>query len=209
MRFLLVVALAAVCTAQAQVKPMTARPPASADDRDERNSRERDRQEHRAGSQRSTPPMMIVRPPTPPERDRDDERRWRERDQPRETRPTTKMAPPASKPATAPMMVVRPEAPVTTPPSKAEQMQRRMEEQRRRERGEVVGSSANFHCNAHPVCDRSSGSYGTCRGVDQMYSAKSLRFAREQVARDCAALNTPDPCRCAAQCSRVAQCGPI
>ena len=106
-------------------------------------------------------------------------------------------------------MVVRPAPEATTPPSKAVEMQRQMEEQRRLQRGEQAMSPASFRCSAYPVCDRSGGSYGSCRGVEQHYSAKTARFARQQVARDCATLNTPDPCNCAAQCSRVAQCGPI
>jgi hypothetical protein len=189
MRLLLLAAtLGAACAAQAQVKPMIVRPPA--EDRDER-----ERHWH--------------------ERDREDDRRWRGREERRETRPA-KMAPPATRPAIAPMVVVpRPEP--ATPPSKAEEMQRQMQQQReqerepqrRRERREPVSSSGNFRCTAYPVCERSSSSYGTCRGVEQIYSASSARFAREQVARDCSAINTPDPCNCAAQCSRVAQCGPI
>jgi hypothetical protein len=151
--------------------------------------------------------QMVVRPPA----DDRDERDWRDRErrEQRKAPPAAKMSPPASKPAAPPMMVVRPAEPQPTPPSKAEQMQRRMEEDRRIQRGEQATSSGNFRCSAYPVCDRSSGSYGSCRGVEQLYSAKSARFAREQVVRECAALNRPDNCNCASQCSRVAQCGPI
>ena len=134
---------------------------------------------------------MVVRPPAATD----------DRDERREPRLATKMAPPASKPTTTPMMVVRPAPTSTTPPSKAEEMQRRQAEQRRRERGEQAMSPGSFHCAAYPVCD--------CRGLEQRYFAKSARFAHEQVARDCAALNRPDPCNCAAECSRVAQCEPI
>lgn len=201
--FAVLAVLSMACAAQAQSsfpKPMVVRPPASAEDRDERepSRRERERQEQRARKQGSTPPLMVVRPPSEPERD-----------PPRETRPVTKMAPPGAKPPTPPLMVVRPAEPPATPPSKAEQMQRRMDEERRLQRGERVTSSGSFRCTAYPVCDRSSGSYGSCRGVEQVYSANSARFARQQVARDCTAINTPDPCNCAAQCSRVAQCGPL
>jgi len=175
---------------------MVVRPPA--DDREERDWREREWREHERREQRAAPkssgtaPLMVVRP---------------QRDEPRETRPATKMAPPAAGKPSSPLMVVRPTEPESTPPSKAEQMQRRMEEDRRIQRGEHASNS--FRCNAYPVCDRSSGGYGSCRGVEQLYSATTARFARQQVARDCAAVNNPDPCNCAAQCSRVAQCGPI
>ena len=150
---------------------------------------------------------MVVRPPA----DDREERDWRERErrEPRETRPATKMAPPAASKPAGSLMVVRPAEPKATPPSKAEQMQRQMEEDRRIQRGERASSTGSFRCNAYPVCDRSSGGYGSCRGVEQLYSASTARFARQQVARDCAAVNNPDPCNCAAQCSRVAQCGPI
>jgi hypothetical protein len=152
--------------------------------------------------------MTVVRPPSPPPRERDDERRWRERDERREARPAAKTAPPPSRPSTAPM-VARPAPEPYTPPSKAVEMQRRMEEQRRVERGERVTGSGSFRCSAYPVCDRSSGSYGSCRGVEEFYAAHSRREAQRQIARDCAAVNTPDPCNCAAQCRRVAQCGPV
>lgn len=99
--------------------------------------------------------------------------------------------------------------PAPTPPSPAEQMQRRMAEEQRLRRGEQANIPGNFRCNAYPVCDRSTGSYGSCRGVEQFYSATSWRDARQQVARECAAANNPDPCNCARQCGRVAQCGPI
>jgi hypothetical protein len=105
---LLVAALSAACAAQAQVKPMVVRPPASADDRDdrERDWRERHRQEHRSAAK---------------------------------TTPATKMTRPASKPpagSSPPLMVVRPAEPPTTPPGKAIEMQRQMEEQRRLRHGE-------------------------------------------------------------------------
>jgi hypothetical protein len=106
----------------------------------------------------------------------------------------------------APLTAVKP----ISPPSKAEQLQQQMNEQRRLQYGQQAGADAgNFRCSAFPVCDRTFGSYGSCRGVEQFYSAKSWRDARQQIARECASANTPDPCNCAAQCSRVAQCGPI
>jgi hypothetical protein len=146
---------------------------------------------------RKPAPITVVRPA-----EREDweerERRQREQDQ---SRPK-----PASKPAKAmdgpaSLTSVRPVP--TTPPSKAEQMQRQMQHK------EATSDSGNFRCYAHPVCDRSTGSYATCRGVEQVYSGTSWRNARQRIARDCAAVNNPDPCHCATQCSRVAQCGPI
>lgn len=140
-------------------------------------------------------------------RDRED---WDERQRTPEPRPGSKASKKmdSSKPAplTDALISVPPAA---TPPSPAEQMQRRMAEEQRLRRGEQANIPGNYRCNAYPVCDRSTGSYGSCRGVEQFYSAASWRDARQQVARDCAAANNPDPCNCARQCSRIAQCGPI
>jgi hypothetical protein len=137
---------------------------------------------------KKTAPITVVRPV---EREEGEER---ERTR---TRKTPEQKPPDAKPQKS------------TPPSPAEQMQRRMAEEQRLRRGEQANIPGDFRCNAYPVCDRSTGSYGSCRGVEQFYSATSWRDARQQVARDCAAANNPDPCNCARQCSRVAQCGPI
>jgi hypothetical protein len=163
---------------------------------------------------KKTAPITVVRPL---EREDREERRRREHHQWKE--PAAKTPEQKPKPSTAskstqtidrpaPLISVRPVP--DSPPSPAERMQRRMEQERRNQRGEQASMEpGNFRCNAYPVCDRSSGSYGSCRGVEQFYSARSWRDARQQVARDCAAVNTPDPCNCAAQCSRVAQCGPV
>jgi hypothetical protein len=139
---------------------------------------------------RKPAPITVVRPA-----DRED---WEERER---RRPEPKSVTKPSKSMDGSLTSVRPVP--TTPPSKAEQMQRQMQHK------EATSDSGNFRCYAHPVCDRSAGSYGTCRGVEQVYSGTSWRNARQRIARDCAAVNNPDPCHCATQCTRVAQCGPI
>ncbi len=62
-------------------------------------------------------------------------------------------------------------------------------------------------CTAFPVCQ--GGGYGGCRGVEQTYSASAAGSGRSDIVRQCMQANTPGPCNCAAQCSRVAQCSNI
>lgn len=157
-------------------------------------------------------PLTAVKPISPPSKAQQLQQQMNEQRRRHLGQPSYPAAP-ASKSAkpmdgAAPLIAVKPIP--TSPPSPAEQMQRRMDQERRNQRGEQASMDAgNFRCSAFPVCERSFGGYGSCRGVEQSYSARSWRDARHQIARDCAAANTPDPCDCAAQCSRVAQCGPI
>jgi hypothetical protein len=147
-------------------------------------------------------PSLIAVPPL--ERERED---WREHRGAPAPAPAGKAG--KSSDVTRPLLSVRP-MPDNGPPSPAVQMQQRMEQERRNQRGGPTASQARqFRCTAFPACERASGSYGSCRGVEEFYAAHSRREAQRQIARDCAAVNTPDPCNCAAQCRRVAQCGPV
>jgi hypothetical protein len=115
--------------------------------------------------------------------------------------------------------------PPTTPPSQAELLQRKQDEDRRLQlRQQQERSSAqrpvqttesprratdekrgsNVRCSAHPVCK--GGGYGSCRGVEQSYGAASLSSSRTDIVRQCMRANNPDTCNCSAQCGAVAQC---
>jgi hypothetical protein len=58
-------------------------------------------------------------------------------------------------------------------------------------------------CTARPVC---GGNYGSCQDVTQTYAAASVGESRRDIVQQCVQANTPDSCRCAAQCERVARC---
>lgn len=214
------VALAACAAAHAQrmdgATSGTVRPPQyrEREDLDERRTPEPTRPTSKKMDGSKPAPITSV---GPVERDEWQERERRRREQnlskqsgkTPEPKASTKSAGAKSAKAMdgpAPLTSVRP---APSAPSPAEQMQRRMNEERGNQRGERAQSASGFRCQAYPVCNRSSGSYGSCRGVEQLYTATSSRSARQQIERACAAANNPDPCNCAAQCSRVAQCGPI
>lgn len=210
--FLALLALAACALAHAQridgstsstVRPQQWR---EREDFDERQRTPEPRPSSKASKNtdtKKTAPITVVRPVDREDRE-ERERRRREQNQWKQPgTPEAKTAKPASKSLDGPASLTSVRPVPTTPPSKAEQMQRQMQHK------QATTDTGNYRCYAHPVCDRSTGSYGTCRGVEQVYSGTSWRNARQRIARDCAAVNDPDPCHCATQCARVAQCGPI
>jgi hypothetical protein len=126
---------------------------------------------------------------------------------------TQRAAEPPKKPT--PRVVV-PERP-TSPPSQAEQLQQKLNQDRQLQLqqqpqsneprpfvGEEKKRSGTVRCNAMPVCKR--GGYGSCRGVEQSYGAASLSSSRQDIVRQCVQANTPDSCDCSAQCRQVAHC---
>jgi hypothetical protein len=96
-------------------------------------------------------------------------------------------------------------------PSPAQQLQQQQFEQQQLQRQQAAPQQPatprerrGVRCAAHPVCQRPSGGYGSCQGVEQVYSSDYI--GRRDIAAQCVRANTPDTCNCAAQCSRVAQC---
>jgi hypothetical protein len=96
-------------------------------------------------------------------------------------------------------------------PSPAQQLQQQQFERQQLQRQHAAPQPQaaprerqGVRCAAHPVCQRQSGAYGSCQGVEQVYSSDYI--GRRDIAAQCVRANTPDTCNCAAQCSRVAQC---
>ena len=92
-------------------------------------------------------------------------------------------------------------------PSPASQLQQKQANQfQQRQTGQPnrnADGGRTVQCTASPVC---GGNYGSCQDVSQTYTAANVSASRRDIVRQCVQANTPDSCRCAAQCERVARC---